>query len=257
MVTLNYQGRISNNFIQHIVANFLARKYNLEFTLDSPINEKFLPTNNGEVGKNFINVNDNNWIDLVFGDNQFESPHFHLSGFFNDRKFFEFFENDIKQNMVINYDESVSQNDLMVNYRIGELSGDRRMLPIEYYYEAIESTNFENGFITSDSLDHEFCVKLIDKYGLKPVRLNPADTISYCKNFNKLILSEGGYSWAIGFLSRAKEVICSSRHGLWHGDIYFERWKKLNWDYDPSTIVGRHGLDGYKPIRYDNPIGSV
>ena len=259
MVTIKYNGRISNKFIQHIVANFISRKYNLRFTNTSPLNEKFLNTDNGIVGTNKIYVTDSNWLDIVFGETEFENPHFHVDGFFNDRKFFEFYENDIKKNMIINYDESVDKNDLMLNYRIGELDGGRRMLPVEYYYEALDSMDFNQGYITSDSLNHKFCIKLIEKYNLIPINLNPADTISFSKNFNKLILSEGGYSWAIGFLSKASEVICSSRWGLWHGDIYFERWKKLNWDYSPETISDKdkYRLTEYKPIRYDNYIGKI
>jgi hypothetical protein len=272
MVTINYNGRISNNFIQHIVGHFIARKYGLKLIPNSPVqNEtiKFSSTEDGKIGDNEIIVNDDNWLDIVFGNTKYDSPHFHLSGFFNDKIFFESFEDDIKKHMTILYDDTIDDDSVMVNYRIGELNGSRRVLPVEYYYDALDSIEFNKGYITSDSLQHEFCVKLIEKYNLTPVSLNPSDTIAYCKNFNKLILSEGGFSWTIGFLSKAKEIICSGRHSdgrdaIWHGDIYFKKWKKLYWDYHPETVYGLYRLTEYRPIKlsendfvFNNPDGTI
>jgi hypothetical protein len=82
--------------------------------------------------------------------------------------------------------------------------------------------------------------------------LNPSDTIAYCKNFNKIILSEGGFSWSIGFLSKAKEIICNQRELIWHGDIFFDKWKKLKWDYSPDTIYDKVQLKEYKPIKLND-----
>lgn len=273
MVTINYNGRISNNFIQHIVGHFIARKYGLKLIPNSPIHNdtiKFSDTENGQIGTNEITVTDDNWLDIVFNDNKYESPHFHLDGFFNDRKFFEHFEDDIKKHMTIIYDDEIDKNSVMVNYRIGhDIGGTRMVLPVEYYYDALDSINFDKGYITSDSLDHEFCKLLIEKYDLTPVHLEPSDTIAYCKNFNKLVLSEGGFSWAIGFLSRTNDIICSGRHSggrdfIWHGDIYFDRWKKLYWDYHPDSVYDRYVLKGYSPIKltendfvFTNPDGTI
>jgi len=257
MVTIKYNGNISNNFIQYLVGLFIAKKYNLKYVANFPIKTesiKIINHNNEFVGDNFIHVSDENWLDIVMGDIKYDSPRFHVDGYFNDKIFFETYEKELKKNMLITYDESIKEDYVMVNYRIGDIADDRRMLPLEYYYEALDSITFTKGFITSDSLNHKFCLDLIEKYNLTPVHLNPSDTLGYCKNFNKLVLSEGGFSWAIGFLSKAKEIICSGRHSggrthIWHGDIYFEKWKKLYWDYDPTTVYDRYLLNGYKPIR--------
>lgn len=260
MVTINYIGRTSNNIIQYIVGHFIARKYGLKLFSDSPIhnnNIRFGSTENGKIGNNLFIVHDDNWIDIVFGSQEFESPHFRLDGFFNNRKFFEFFEEDIKKNMTISYDDTIDKNSVMVHYRIGDLEGTRRVLPVEYYREALDSIEFNKGYITSDSLEHNFCKKLIEEYNLTPINLSPSDTIDYCKNFNNLVLSEGAFSWSIGFLSRANNIFCSSRYNLWHGDLFFDRWKKLNWDYDPKVIYNLFHLSEYKPIRYETEIGDI
>lgn len=256
MVTINYKGRTANHFIQHIVGHFLARKYNLKLTQESPINNptiKFNDINNSQIGRNRIIVDDTNWLDIVFNNFKYDSPSFYLDGFFNNRKFFEFFEEDIKKHMIIQYDHSINQNDVIVHYRIGDLTQiPRCILPLEYYCEALESIQFNQGYITSDTLEHELCQKLIKKYNLIPLALSPSDTIAYCKNFNKIILSEGGFSWSIGFLSKAKEIICNQRELIWHGDIFFEKWKKLRWDYSPDAIYDKVQLKEYKPIKLND-----
>jgi hypothetical protein len=128
-----------------------------------------------------------------------------------------------------------------------EINISKRKITVDEIFIVIEK--FNKGYITSDSLEHDFCIKLINKYNLIPVTLNPSDTIAYSKNFNKLILSEGGFSWAIGFLSKANEIICNSRELFWHGDIYFDKWKKLKWDYSPEVIYDKFRLKEYKPIK--------
>lgn len=265
MVTVKYNGRISNNFMQYLVGFYLSKKYNLKLMSNNPIVHDTIKMNNledGVIGNNHISVNDGNWLDIVFGDKNYENPHFNLNGFFNSKLFFEGLESEIKDKMTIVYDDLIDKNDVMVNYRIGELAGSRRVLPVEYYSEALDSMNFNKGYITSDSLNHKFCQLLIDKYNLTPVNLNPTDTIAFAKNFNKLVLSEGGYSFTIGFLSNANEIICSGRHSngrelIWHGDIYFDKWKKLNWDYHPDSIYSLTELKGHHPIRLSDNEGIV
>jgi hypothetical protein len=256
MVTINYRGRISNNFIQFLVGAFLSHRYNLHLGAKFPIeceNIKYKKSDNNIIGHNLIKVTDNNWLDIVENNEHYIKPHFHLDGFFNNKFFFEKYENELKSFFDIKFD-TTNPEEVMVNYRIGELDGSRRVLPVEFYEDALENCRFTKGYITSDSLKHNFCKKLIDKFDLEPIILNPSETINFAKNFNKLILSEGGFSWVIGFLSQADEIICSGRHSngrepIWHGDIYFDRWKKLYWDYDPTVIYDRIKLKKYLPIK--------
>jgi hypothetical protein len=70
--------------------------------------------------------------------------------------------------------------------------------------------------------------------------------LTFGKNFNNLVLSEGTFSWWIGYMSNAENIICNKRNYLWHGDIFLDRWKKLQWDYDESVIYDSRKLKEYK-----------
>jgi hypothetical protein len=70
-------------------------------------------------------------------------------------------------------------------------------------------------------------------------------------------------------LIKAKEIICSGRHSggrtfIWHGDLFFNKWGKLYWDYEPNTVYDRYQLNGYSPIKlsendfvFTNPDGTI
>ena len=80
--------------------------------------------------------------------------------------------------------------------------------------------------------------------------LHNNETIFFCKrdyiieeynNLSKLnhnlILSEGSFSWWIGFLSNAENIYYNQRERFWHGDIFvFPEWKPLQYDWHPDCI---------------------
>ena len=60
----------------------------------------------------------------------------------------------------------------------------------------------------------------------------PMQTIDYTRKFDKLILSEGTFSWWIGTLSKSNFVYYNERDRFWHGDIFVDKnWIKKKFDY--------------------------
>jgi len=122
-------------------------------------------------------------------------------------------------------------NGIFLHYRIGDIEDTPNMLPLSYYEDAINLLGKENIiYISSDSPHHENIKKLTKKYNCELINLSPIDTIKFGKNFKKIILSEGTFSWWIGFLSNRSKVICNERNHKWHGNISLKKWNKLNYE---------------------------
>lgn len=262
MVTVDYTGRLGNNLIQYFVSYFFAQKNNLFFNAEPKSHYYNWEHNIQKKVRNFdlkgienIIINDENFFHFL-GKDSVDLKHYHFSGYFQDKKILLPIIEDIKKEF--NFDNNTKDHEkVFVHYRIGDIINDRRMLPLEYYMEALDSLKCDSGFISSDSINHPFCVELMNKYNLKPYNTNnPIDVLFFARNFNNIVLSEGTFSWWIGLLSDAKNIICNKRDCFWHGDIFLDEWKKLYWDYDPRFIRERIKLIDYKPIKIKNYVNN-
>ena len=249
MVSVNYNGRLGNNLIQFLAGYLLSRKKGLMFSnrignINNLIKHDIEIS--GKIFTDLCEVNDENFISIL-EDERIGGKHFYLNGFFQTKGFLEKYEEVLKSVLNINY-ENFDKDTVFVHYRIGDIVNDRRMLPLEYYEEALSKINFTKGYISSDTINHDFCQKLVKKYNLIPVNLPELELINFAKNFNNIILSEGTFSWWMGFLSQAENIIYNKRNYYWHGDIFFNRWTNLSWDYEENTIYDIYRLKNYKPI---------
>lgn len=235
-VSINYKGRLGNNLFQYIAAYIFAKKFN--FSLISNVIENYfnLPQSTGLVYKNnpFI-VNDSNFLNLLNSDS-IEPRHYKFDGFFQLKDFVLNYKEEIKSLFELSYNE-INKNEVFVVYRIGDIEGVRQTLPIEFYRECLKKISFEKGYISSDSPHHPNVISLSKEFNLTIYNNPPLETINFGKNFNNLILSEGSFSWWIGFLSNAENIYYNQRERFWHGDIFvFPEWKPLQYDWHPDCI---------------------
>ncbi len=91
----------------------------------------------------------------------------------------------------------------------------------------------------------------MNKFNLEIYNASPLNTIDFAKNFKNLVLSEGTFSWWIGFLSNANNIYFNERERFWHGDIFvFPEWKALKYDWDLECIGPNNELKCNKIVKY-------
>jgi hypothetical protein len=227
MVSISYGGRLGNNFFQYCAAYIFAKKFNLNLTTPPIYNVFNLPKLEGNSFDNqTIEINNNNFLDLLKLD-KIENAHYVFNDYFQLKAFILEYYNEIKSIFTLNKNE-VNKDLVFVNYRIGDIINTQHMLPIEYYVKSLNKLKFNGGFITSDTLNHPNISYLAEYFNLQIYYDDPNNTINFAKDFNNLVLSEGTFSWWIGFLSNAENIIYCDRPKLWHGDIFvLPNWEGL------------------------------
>jgi hypothetical protein len=137
-----------------------------------------------------------------------------------------------KQISIINANKYKSRyennDDVCIHVRLGDVS--QYNPGFAYYDNILTSLKFTNGYICSDSPNHPTVKKLIEKYKLKIVIGNEPDTIMFASTCKYLILSQGTFSWLIGFLGFFSEVYFPKIKKKWHGDIFvIPTWNEIDW----------------------------
>ena len=225
--TENTSGRFANHFIRNMAAHILSKKYNLKF-IYSYYNEikelgidLFIDGTNSY--KETIVIDESNLMDYINNisinkniimNNCYQIKEFilYLKKYFEDNNLMD--QVKIKNIYKSRYN---TNNDMFVHVRLGDTIGFN--LPFEYYDNFISNIKFENGYISSDTINHEICQKLINKYNLIKIELNEVQTIMYGSTYKYIVLSEGTFSWLIGFLGIYSKVYVP-KNNRWHGDIF-------------------------------------
>ena len=119
-------------------------------------------------------------------------------------------------------------NDLYIHLRLGDVESRFKNI-YEYYEKSISKLKFDNGFISSDDVNHNICQKLIQKYNLKILNYDEIETIMFASTCNHIVLSGGTFSWLIGFLAFfSKNIYYPTITNKWYGDIFvFNHWRTI------------------------------
>ncbi len=249
-VSINYSGRLGNNLFQYVAAYIFAKKFNLKITSSIVENIFDLPSLVGDVtSDNIIDVDDNNFMTLLESESLTQA-HYHFLGYYQNRDFILKYKNEIKSLFNLKFTD-IPKDEVFVAYRIGDINGERQMLPIEYYREALQNIGCDKGYITSDTPNHPNVIQLSIEFNLIIYNNSPIETIDFAKNFNNLVLSEGSFSWWMGFLSSAENIYYNERRRFWHGDMFvIPEWKALKYDWDQTCINPNNKLNCNKIIKY-------
>jgi hypothetical protein len=192
-INLNIGTKIYNS-------NLLITEKNFELFLDTDKNHIFKPSN--------IIIHNDIWL---------QSKNFCLY-------LYKYFNNLVYKNKIIMSnvfkERYNNNNDLFIHIRLGDVQSNTLKVT-KYYDNLLSKLNFENGYISSDSIQNETCKYFIKKYNLNIVNYNEVKTIMFGSTCNNIILSGGTFSWLIGFFAFYSENIYYPYYeNPWFGDIF-------------------------------------
>lgn len=219
MVEACYIGRLGNNLLQHFSALLLCLKHDLKFK--NPLDSKLLPVPDSGIvytEEACIQITDENFFEYYNLDNK--KFNFSVYGCFQNRDFVDLFWKN--RNLALQTETLSSNNDVFVHARLGDILGTGKHQSYEYFDDALKQMSFENGYISSDSPDHDIVTRLINQYNLKLYNEEPEDTIIFASQQKYKVLSLGTYSWWIGFLGKQEYIYFPDfkKYEMWHGDIH-------------------------------------
>lgn len=230
MVTVNYMGRLGNNILQYVIGYIFSKKFNLHYKINPNIESSNIlkPIN---ITGNFC---DNNEVEYITDENismflektSIPCKNYIINGFFQTQEISELIRTYKSELFNLDYEK---KDGIFLHYRIGDI--EHNMSPLSYYEKAINLLGSNNKiYISSDTPNHKNILKLCSKYDCEIVSLNPVETIKFGKNFKKIILSEGSFSFWVGFLSSDSEIIINKRDVRWAGHMPLKEWEVLNYN---------------------------
>jgi len=234
MIGIRYGGRLGNCLFQYSAARAFADRFGL--IIDSKDNLYMMKIAGNLVnyviggsgfGGNKILLNDDNFLKL-YKSNSIDKGHYIISSGMQNPDFIRECLPNIKSTIRL-YDVEKENNSILVHVRLGDCDNSPRRLPYGYYRDALSSCTFSTGYICSDSMDHPDVKSLIREFGLIPYHETAISILKNVGKFQKLVLSEGTFSWWMGVLSESDEIYINKRKrdSLWHGDIFiFPEWRE-------------------------------
>ncbi len=234
-------GRFANDFIVGAAMHFIAIKNNLKVSYKNYDNFKKLGIElflGGKTYNDAIMLSDDNFFNFITGEPIYKNIII-LNNVWCQTKEFAFYMKDFiyeinQKNKIINNNLFMKRynnnNDVYVHIRLGDIAHTNRIHPFKYYDKALSNINFTDGYISSDSIDHDTCKKLINKYNLKTINTDVVETIMFASTCKNVVLSSGTFSWMIGLLSFYSNVYYPKIYVPWHGDIFvFPEWKEIEY----------------------------
>ena len=145
---------------------------------------------------------------------------------------YNYYRNPENQSSIIEANRFKSRynnnNDLYVHVRLGDVADSNQ--GFAYYDKAISQISFEKGYISSDTIDHETCKMLINKYGLIPINYDEVETIMFGSTCKNIVLSSGSFSYIIGLFGFFSKVYYLKNLRNWcPAELFFiDDWTEIS-----------------------------
>lgn len=245
----HHGGRLGNCLFVGVAVHLIAKRSNLKFHYK--YHDKFTKLGvelfSGE--KSFdetVSLKDDNFMGFIFSEEPIYKNIHVVNNVWCQIKEYAIFlkdylEKEEQKNKIINANAYKSRyennNDVYVHVRLGDVAPRGFSPGFDYFDKTLSALKYENGFISSDSINHPLCKQIIEKFNLKTIETSEEDTIAFASTCKYLVLSSGTYSWMIGVFGYFSEIYYPKIYSVWHGDVFvFPEWKEIEYDYVDTTI---------------------
>lgn len=238
----NAPGRFANHFIRNLACSIIASKSNIKFTYGEyqnyieALGVKLFHIEQNSCKRLLENVelNDTNFFQYIHTPIE---KNFSLKNSYCQTRDFSLYlydyfrENTRKENIIqsnIFKNRYKNNNDVFIHVRLGDVTEKQmRIYDKEYFDNILSKLNFNKGFISSDSMDHNMCKYLIEKYNLIPFFNNEVKTIMFASTCKHLILTGGTFGWTMGILAFDSDVYYKKYESVWYPHEIFDipSWK--------------------------------
>ena len=216
-------GRLGNKLLQNVGMSALSKKYDL-LPLYNVIKESNLLKLNLYYGNKTIEnckLYDDSDLDYLLNGETKINNGIIFNGYFQQKNLLFYHKNLVDK--IISKREIVKKNTVFVHVRLGD--AEQVNHGIDYYRSVLNTISFNEGFISSDSPNHDIIKKLSQEYNLNLFYSSPIDTILFGSQCEHRVLSGGTFSWWIGVLGDNTNVYCR-KEPKFHGDIFvYPEWR--------------------------------
>ena len=230
----NLGGRLCNHFFRDIAIHLIAMKYNLdvEYSCEEEFNKLglifFKGSKNYDTTKETLYINDSNYMDIY--NKLYEDKNIMIdsqnSNYFQtieiSKIIFDYVNREEIKKKIIEmnkYKERYNANDdVFIHVRLGDV--EQHTHGFEYYDRALSQIVFKNGYISSDTINHNICQELIKKYNLNIFQNNEIETIMFANTCKYIVLSHGTFSHVSSLFSYyTDKVFYPNYNHLWANNI--------------------------------------
>lgn len=241
----NLGGRLCNKIIINLVFSILAEQNDLyiEYDYNDECEKLGIKLFCGINKYNeTIYITDSNLIDYInntknvkIKSNIMNPGNFYQTKEISNYLFTNYFSTVLRNNIIdknkfkLRYNNN---NDIFIHIRLGDVT--QYNSGYEYYSKAIKTIkDYTFIYISSDSISHDICNKLILHFSAIPIHYDEVDTIHFGSTCKNVILSHGSFSYVIGCLSFFSNIYYPEYQidKLWYGDIFsIPSWNKIYTD---------------------------
>lgn len=219
---VQYSGRLGNRMLQLAGAACLARHLGIylsdawfNFAAPGVDHEDFCKY--FHINPDFFNCGaqlhepqvhlDNDMFQLHPDLQQLQPGHYHLHEvFFQNKIFTNKYDHWLSQVYRPNAPTEKIPHQVMVYCRIGDVRPPMTATP-EFYHQALQHMQFDRGIILTEATQEPFVLQLAKQYDLQIQYLTPGQALATSMQYEHMVLDEGSFSWWMGMLSQAPDVV--------------------------------------------------